>query len=577
MWLLATRSEAQIALPYGGPIHPGAVAVSGFSGSALSPESLPPVVNPIDRTFIDIEGPSLRIFDLSSLGGVPSGQVVRPPISLELKARDIGQVFGLSLDGGAARTPPNLYSAATSAYGIHIVAGVQDSQGTPVRLRAGAPNARFMDGQFGSLPGGSPGTIWKVDGATGTVSAFADTTLNGVANSGPGLGNLTYDPNSRSLYASDLDTGLIHRFSINGSVASSLDQFDHGFAGRAAQGLRRVADDGRRMDITSPRFKADDISTWGFTQPERRVHGLAVHRGRLFYAVAAGPEIWSLDLNADGSFGRDPRLEVAVKSERDFPITDIVFDAQGRMVLAQRGTIQNPYDYGKLTEAGAQTLRYAPKQSDPASGLWIAEPEEVTVGLAEGHRAGTGGVGVGHAYRTDGSIDDHACGGTLGVTGDALSSADAERAVHGLQVNGRNQVAAFVDFFGHSRVASARGHVGDVAMFQSCDGEKALPPTAALQPAPAITEPAPSGGQPPPTGGQAAGTPPILDPNAPNVPIENAQNCIPAGPPAIKGITGATASGFDNQRCGRRPGPRGATQVCSKGRRAGLHMDGSGL
>src|SRR5262245_4490416 len=54
-------------------LAPGAAALSGFSGSTLAGESLPPGVDPVDKTVIDVNGASLRIFDLTALGQPPSG------------------------------------------------------------------------------------------------------------------------------------------------------------------------------------------------------------------------------------------------------------------------------------------------------------------------------------------------------------------------------------------------------------------------------------------------------------------------------------------------------------------------
>jgi hypothetical protein len=47
-------------------------------------------------------------------------------------------------------------------------------------------------------------------------------------------------------------------------------------------GLPPVADDNSFMDIQNPAFDAQNPATWGYTQPERRVRGMAVHGGRLF-------------------------------------------------------------------------------------------------------------------------------------------------------------------------------------------------------------------------------------------------------------------------------------------------------
>lgn len=47
-------------------------------------------------------------------------------------------------------------------------------------------------------PQGGPGSIWKIDGGTGAASLFANVMLGSTTNSGPALGGLAFDPNSRS-------------------------------------------------------------------------------------------------------------------------------------------------------------------------------------------------------------------------------------------------------------------------------------------------------------------------------------------------------------------------------------------
>ncbi len=531
------------------------MAVSGFSGTILSSERLPPGVNPIDRTFIDPGGASLRIFDLSTLAAPVAGQIVNAPVQLAVPARDIGQVFGLSFDEGTDGGPPNLYVAATSAYGIRIVGAGQEADGKPVRLKQGAADARFMDGQFGALASASPGAIYKIDGTTGEAAYFADTAFSGVANSGPGLGAIVYDAQSNGLYASDLDTGLIHHFGLNYNAAD-LDQFDHGIVGRRANNLDPIADDGRLMEITSPSFKADDISTWGLTQPERRVNGLAVHNGRLYYAVAAGPEIWSVAIHG-GAFVNDARLEMTVKAAHPFPVTGIAFDGNGRMLLSQRGTQKNPYDYSQFVDAGpAQVLRYAPKQPDDPStpGLWKPEPDTYAIGPAEGEKTASGGISLQYGYRPDGSIDLAKCWGSVAITGDELrggaapgagAAPDAATTVHGVQLSELEHVrsatvppkpSAFIDYDVGQDAGDVRGHVGDVRAFRRCDGEAGpgFPPV--------VESGAPATGFPPVLGSETPGTgfppvespatpPPVVDatapvdPNAPNMAIQKSQNC----------------------------------------------------
>ncbi len=411
---------------------PGHTVITGFSGTVLSLQSLPPGVAPIDKTVIDVDAPSLSVFDLSTLGGAPQGRTISPAVKLSIKAKDIGQVFPLVFDTGKDGGPPNLYAAATSAYGLQIVSSKPDADGSPVRLKAGAPDAQFMKGQFGGLTGGDAGTIWKIDGATGVVTALADTAFSGVANSGPGIGGLAFDPVSRNLYASDLDTGLIHRFALDYNAAN-LGQFDHGVTGRPSRALPPVPDDGKGAEITSPAFKAGDPSTWGFTQAARRVRALAVHDGRLYYSVDDGPEIWSVGLNPDGSFAADPRSELLVKGDSASPVANIAFDGQGRMLLAQRGAQKGAYDYGAFVDAApTQVLRYALETPDnPATpGVWAPVPDSYAAGYAG--KAASGGLSLQYGYRSDGTLDANACEGTVALTADGITEDDQG---HGAQLN----------------------------------------------------------------------------------------------------------------------------------------------
>ena len=116
--------------------------------------------------------------------------------------------------------------------------------------------------------------------------------------------------------------------------------------GGPPQGHAAVADDGAKADIKSPAFDSENPATWGFTQPERRVWGLGLRAGRLYYAVAEGPSIWSVSINLDGTFGADPRREIEVSgTPANHPISDIAFDNADYMYVAQRGGIKGSYDY----------------------------------------------------------------------------------------------------------------------------------------------------------------------------------------------------------------------------------------
>jgi hypothetical protein len=313
--------------------NPGDAVVTGFSGAVGPAEG----DNPLDRTYIDPDGASVRVIGLAATGGGAEGQVVPAPRTFQVSAGEVGQVFGVALDDGVREDgepgAPNAYVTATSAYGLAIVGDDADGDGVPDRARTGQAGANWMAGQFGTEGGGGPGSIWKIDGVTGEVSLFAEVALDGVANSGPGLGNIAFDAENRQLFVSDLDTGMIVRVDLDGNV---LDHFDHGVEARAAAGLEEVAfDPANRLDITSPSFNSEDSETWQFTDARRRVHGLAVHDGRLYYSVTEGPQIWSVGLNEDGGFGDDARTELDLAGQVvPFAVTDLAFGVDGSLIAS---------------------------------------------------------------------------------------------------------------------------------------------------------------------------------------------------------------------------------------------------
>lgn len=497
---------------------PGTAVVTGFSGIKTSD---PPSASgdTLAETFIDPDGTSAQLLTLRP--GVPAqGQTVKTPPVLAIKARDIGQVFSITLDDAerteATPSAPNIYLGASSAFGLQIVVPDADNNGRPERTKKGRPDAQWMAGQLGT--GGTPGSIYKIDGKTGAVALFA--TIQG--NSGPGLGDIVFDRATRQFFVSDLDTGLIHRLDETGRP---IDTFDHGVTGRPAGGLSPVADDGMVMDIRSPAFDSENSSTWGFTQVERRVWGLGLRAGRLYYAADAGPEIWSVSINLDGSFGDDPRREITVSgTPGNHPISDIAFDAQDHMYVAQRGGIKGSYDYSAFTEAKQSVVfRFRREMpDDPATpGIWVPIPDEYAVGFPPDHRNGSGGIALGYGYDAAGIVRPGACDATVWMSGDSLRD---DPVMHGLQVNDRaltrpdNEPPAssyFVDYDGRIDDPRQYGHVGDVEIWQPCDQRAEIDtytPAADLPPdyEPPLYVPP---GEYPPDGWQPDDTPPVGTPD----------------------------------------------------------------
>ncbi len=457
----------------------GDAVVTGFSGIKPADAPLPPGASPLDEFFIDLDGPSAQILSLAAPGNAPSGELISTPPALQVYARQVGQVFATALDDGLGAGVPNIYLGQTLAYGAHIVLPDNDGDGWPERLKTGAAGAQWMAGQFGSDPEGGPGAIYKVDGISGAVTLFA--TLPG--NSGAGIGDIVFDAETRQFFVSDLDNGLVYRLSETGDV---IDSFDHGVDGRPADGLAAVADDGETADIENATFDIEKPETWGFTQEERRVHGLAIREGRVFYA--ADGHVWSVAISADG-FGEAQWELEAESAEAEGPITDILFDNDGRLYLARRGEQRGSYDFSVYAEPEkSDVVRYSLEDPDDpeTKSRWVEDPEEYAIGMPEDHRQAEGGIALGYPYDESGFLRVGACGEMLWSTGHRLLPAtppaegeEAQNDVHGLQGNAISLVrpenvppsqSYFSDYDGFFGDAAKSGHVGDVEIWQPCEG-----------------------------------------------------------------------------------------------------------
>lgn len=272
----------------------------------------------------------------------------------------MGNIFGLTLDNAG-----NMYVTATSAYWNDV---------------------------FG--PAG-PGGIYRVDGITGNVTTFAS--LPNDATARPALGNITFDPTSNRFYVSNLEDGLIYELDNSGTV---LATYDHGVTGRTSATLPAIADDG----------------TAGFTQIGRRIWGVEVHNGRLYYGVwwenfnnvstTEANEIWSIPLS---TFTTGPaQLEITMpiyQSNYSNPVADISFSPTGALLAAERG-IYN--DTGSMAHQ-ARVLEFVVSGSS-----WVASANTFDIGDIPA-------AGTNPNANSAGGVDyDYAPGGWVWATGDAL-------------------------------------------------------------------------------------------------------------------------------------------------------------
>lgn len=474
----------------------GTVVTTGFPGvKAKKPyiyrDGRTRVGDDEDYLFLDPNGVSAVLLMADDIGFAMNGSELTQPAYDKILARDVGMVFGIAIDDEEQR---NLYLTATSTFGLNIVGQDENNDRVADRLYAGQDRAKWMPAQWGNDPAAGPGSVWKVDGQTGQISLFANIRHQNADsytdNSGAALGNIAFDRFHSQLFVSDRDTGMIHRLDLDGN---DLEQFDHGVTARLAAGRTEVKFDPKnRLDIEDENFDVEDPDSWAFAKEDRRVWGLTVHRGRLYYAVAAGPEVWSVGLDKDdGSFLDDARWELTVSDKHpDFEISDMVFDASGAMILAQRGTQRGDYKHEKLARTRrANVLRYSyeyPEDPDTPS-VWFEAPHRYSVGFSNKENNTTGGVDVGPGFDENGDWNYRSCRASLWNTGEKLRHNDTLET--SLQIGGELNVAGiqvqptaildplnsppwrsyFADYDASYPDETREGHIGDVEVL-GCSG-----------------------------------------------------------------------------------------------------------
>ena len=105
--LLTETASAQPADPE--PLRPGEAFVTRFSGVLDEGKG---------EARIDPDGVVGSIIDLRAPQQPPQGQHwIDEPQRAEIRAREVGQVFGVAVDDAS---PPNIYVTATSAFGLHL-------------------------------------------------------------------------------------------------------------------------------------------------------------------------------------------------------------------------------------------------------------------------------------------------------------------------------------------------------------------------------------------------------------------------------------------------------------------------
>jgi len=329
----------------------------------------------------------------------------------EWKASNLGEVFGVALSD----TPQqHIFVAASRAYG------------------------------YATWPAGNgPGTVYRLNGNTGAITAFPQ--LPGAAGGtmGPGsgnspdaaLGNLCFvrTPNGTPwLYVTNLGDGKIYRMDPTGGANTAF--FDHGLTALPQAPYNYAP--------------VNDNPALVFTPEKRRPWGIGYFCGRLYYSVfdsadptpGTGPqcEIWSLALDAGGNAVanssvrefKTPPMSVVYTGfgpvgRTNMPVSDIEFTLAGAMILAERyhtactvpytatcyktlptpGWTTCPWNCFPIYLTGAHSTRAL--EYTGTSTAWLPSPQnKLRVGSAPWNNS-AGGVGP-------------ACDGSVWCTGDAL-------------------------------------------------------------------------------------------------------------------------------------------------------------
>jgi hypothetical protein len=321
--------------------------------------------------------------------------------------KNLGDVFGQAIDGKG-----NIYVAATAIYG---------SGSWP-------PAAGYQVGALAGSTGPSKaGQIYKIPSNTSTPTPLAFALLPNDAN---GIGNLHYDCDFESLYATNFYDGLIYRINAASGVIQPL-QWDHGTNLASATDAA-----GNPLSRTAIPITAKDGSS-SFTALGRRVWAVTVYKNRLWYSVwndnetgwlastsrtGIANEIWSVALDANGDAMAPARLEIVLpqlSATQKFsnPVSDMAFGPMGTLLLTERSMSGN-------NVPGAHQSR-ALEYSFNGSAWVLANPTAYMIGsvLSFANSAGSGAF-------------DFGPGGRVWVVGDALhhpSAAPYTDLIYGLQ------------------------------------------------------------------------------------------------------------------------------------------------
>ena len=344
---------------------PNAEAMPPWSGDVMQPgigaaSCAAPVDIPQSTSWVfgafDLRDPSAPDYGSAGL----NAPLWNPPLfhHPEWNVETMGNVYGIAIDSVG-----NIYTGAHGLYSKNWRLGYHH---------------RYGDLGGGATDLAAAGTIYKLDATTGAPSVFAvlpqqPMNLGADFISGPGIGNIAYDPTNNQFFATNLEDGKIYCIDNTGTVSSSFDPLtpDNGAAGMP------------------PR-------------PER-AWGINIFEGQAFYAM------WNQGTPADpvkvrrvdilpGGFVPGTDVEVltvpgSVTYNGGAPVADLTFSADGTtMILGERTMVSDVSSYNHGSAVHIAELS--------GSG-WT-----VTRTLAPGNTTVTGEAYGGVAYGREEGVDE---------------------------------------------------------------------------------------------------------------------------------------------------------------------------
>ena len=362
-------------------------------------------------------------------------------------ASNMGEVFGLALEEGAA-SAPDIFVTTTGV-------------------------TREDDMNLYPRTGGTGGEVFRIDGSTGALSVLTtlpNTTYTYNRTGTPysryvGLGQIAYNNINDVLYVSNLDNGLV--YVLNATTGATLATFDHNPA---------------LADNTSQEV----------TQPLRMVYGLAYNpqENRLYYGAPSQPgtaewviaselSVWSVPLNADGTIdATGKQLELSYSTSFSV-ISDISFSCDGtKMLIAEQQVTAKTSTGQYFMTRGAHSAHVF--EYTGSTGSWSSNlTYEIGANYSSSIDGENAAGGVDYGFNNHGTNADNAnIDDAIVATGDALvfGSAAPVGSIYGVQIspsgvpvaqdaNGFPSDSHLVDVDGISGGSADKFTTGDVEVY----------------------------------------------------------------------------------------------------------------